>query len=307
METLQIDGITYQKVSSAARDTGYTADYVGQLCRAGKINAKLVGRTWYIEKDAIGGHKREKVRSNSSQTRKGLVAELKVHSETNRAIPVSMHPLYSPSRYRDRILAEGVRYEKDETQLIPTTASTLSTEEKSHENTDHQLSHQIPVLKSIDVLSEEEMPEPEPEVKKTEVKWSGTIVVAPVEEVEDTGIAMEETPIIAPDNTYSGFSEGIFQPLKQETTHKHSEDFLTAEEKEDMLGVSHKQQPNAVPVYALKLPVVLATAITCAFLASATFIQGVWVYQNGTQTAEPYMTTTYNITSVQNLASLIAK
>jgi len=296
METLQIDGTTYQKVSSAARDTGYTADYVGQLCRAGKINAKLVGRTWYVEKEAIGGHKREKVRSNSSKTRESLASELKVHSESNRSTPVAMHPLFAPAR-RTHLLDAEVRYESDEDHLMPTVKRTHVEEP----------THQIPVQKSIDVLSEEETPEVVPELAKPVVKWNGTIVVAPVEETE----AVNEVVTDTSESTHTSLSEEVFQPSKPriqaQGAVKKSENFLTEEEKEDFLGISHKQATRTPVVYVSKLPVVLATLVTCAFLTSATFLQSVWVYESGTPTSQPYMTTAYDVASVANIASLIAK
>ncbi len=39
--------------------TGYTKDYVGQLCREGKIIAQLVGRNWYILETSIHKHRFE--------------------------------------------------------------------------------------------------------------------------------------------------------------------------------------------------------------------------------------------------------
>lgn len=303
METLQIDGITYQKVSSAARDTGYTSDYVGQLCRAGKINAKLVGRTWYVEKDAIGGHKREKVRSNSSQTRKSIASELKVQSETNRTTSVAMHPLFA-SKSRERLLTEEVRYEKDENNLIPIVRNEIA----------HETSHQIQVLKSIEVLSEEEMPEEVPETPKTEVKWNGTIVVAPVEDVEEPAVDDEAAVVTeAQGKSFSALADDVFQPSESHTEkHSHrsvekktSSDFLTKEEQEDMLGISHQVSSEAVVVHVSRLPMLFATVLTCAFLVTATFLEGVWVYQSGTQNSQPYMTTAYNVASVSNIASLI--
>ena len=42
MKELAIDGKKYVKASAIAKDLGYTSDYVGQLCRGGKIDAQLV-------------------------------------------------------------------------------------------------------------------------------------------------------------------------------------------------------------------------------------------------------------------------
>ena len=36
---------------------GYTSDYVGQLCRSGKIEAKMIGRSWFVTEKSIINHK----------------------------------------------------------------------------------------------------------------------------------------------------------------------------------------------------------------------------------------------------------
>ncbi len=37
--------------------TGYAKDYVGQLCREGRVPARLVGRSWYVLESAIQDHR----------------------------------------------------------------------------------------------------------------------------------------------------------------------------------------------------------------------------------------------------------
>jgi len=58
-ETLTFEGKIFISSKRAARIAGYTTDYVGQLCRSGKVNAKLVGRNWYVEENSIKSHKLE--------------------------------------------------------------------------------------------------------------------------------------------------------------------------------------------------------------------------------------------------------
>ncbi len=36
---------------------GYSSDYVGQLCRAGKLDCKMVGRSWFVTEESIINHK----------------------------------------------------------------------------------------------------------------------------------------------------------------------------------------------------------------------------------------------------------
>lgn len=56
-ESLEFDGVRYISSKRAASLVGYTKDYVGQLCRAGKVRARLVGRSWYVSEESIRQHK----------------------------------------------------------------------------------------------------------------------------------------------------------------------------------------------------------------------------------------------------------
>src|SRR3990167_5305408 len=52
--SLYFNGKKFISASRAGEITGYTSDYIGQLCRAKKINSKIVGRTRYVlESDVV--------------------------------------------------------------------------------------------------------------------------------------------------------------------------------------------------------------------------------------------------------------
>lgn len=57
MEELIIDDKKYVSTKRAAKETGYAKDYVGQLCREGRVPARLVGRSWYVLESAIQDHR----------------------------------------------------------------------------------------------------------------------------------------------------------------------------------------------------------------------------------------------------------
>ena len=52
-EGIFFNGKKFISTRQAARLTGYTSDYVGQLCRAGKVDSKMVGRSWYVSEESI--------------------------------------------------------------------------------------------------------------------------------------------------------------------------------------------------------------------------------------------------------------
>jgi hypothetical protein len=57
MEELLIEEKKYVSSKRAAKMTGYAKDYIGQLCREGRVPARLVGRSWYVLESAIQDHR----------------------------------------------------------------------------------------------------------------------------------------------------------------------------------------------------------------------------------------------------------
>lgn len=57
MDELIIGDKTYISSKRAAKITGYAKDYVGQLCREGRVEARLVGRNWYVLEASIMEHR----------------------------------------------------------------------------------------------------------------------------------------------------------------------------------------------------------------------------------------------------------
>ena len=43
----------YIPAKDAASLTGYSKDYIGQLCRGNKVLAKRIGHTWYVSEESI--------------------------------------------------------------------------------------------------------------------------------------------------------------------------------------------------------------------------------------------------------------
>lgn len=57
MNELTIGDKIYVSSKRAAEITGYAKDYVGQLCREGHVEAKMVGRSWYVLESSIREHR----------------------------------------------------------------------------------------------------------------------------------------------------------------------------------------------------------------------------------------------------------
>lgn len=57
---ISFDGKDYISAQRAAKITRYNQDYIGQLAREGKILSRMVGNRWYVDRDALLGHKETK-------------------------------------------------------------------------------------------------------------------------------------------------------------------------------------------------------------------------------------------------------
>lgn len=127
MDVLALEGKNYVKSSVIARELGYTSDYVGQLCRSGKVEAKLFGKTWYVEESSIAGHKRTRYRSSKAVTKRVLHTD-QVHEVSSKILihtEVKVSPstvftkegnFYTHTKRQNRV---GTSYSEDSTGLIP--------------------------------------------------------------------------------------------------------------------------------------------------------------------------------------------
>lgn len=79
---IEIDGRTYISSRRAAEMFKYSNDYVGQLCRAGKVPARMIARTWYVDQLAFLEHKKgvdESFRARCRNSVYKINKELKEH------------------------------------------------------------------------------------------------------------------------------------------------------------------------------------------------------------------------------------
>ncbi|MEY2665677.1 MAG: hypothetical protein RLZZ480_782 [Candidatus Parcubacteria bacterium] len=133
MEAVIFDGKEYIKASVLAARFRYTADYLGQLCRGKKVDARLVGRAWYINLDSLNSHRNGRYKNASNKSEKPL-------ADAKKADPVPAAKTVIKSHYLSRIDVEPilkkktvalftekkgvvssvpVKYEADENALIP--------------------------------------------------------------------------------------------------------------------------------------------------------------------------------------------
>jgi hypothetical protein len=68
MKEVVLDGVAFTKAAIAAKEFGYTTDYIGQLCRAKKVDARLVGRSWYVNTDSLRHHQQQRYANTKPST-----------------------------------------------------------------------------------------------------------------------------------------------------------------------------------------------------------------------------------------------
>lgn len=94
MDEIVIGEKRYVSSKKAAKITGYAKDYVGQLCREGKVEARLVGRNWYVLESSILAH-RFGDEVDETQKEMAPVRDLSTNSEKNVATYSWNAPTYT--------------------------------------------------------------------------------------------------------------------------------------------------------------------------------------------------------------------
>ena len=144
MDEITIDDKIYISSKRAAGITGYAKDYVGQLCREGRVEARLIGRSWYVLEDSIRKHRFEE----AGETKTVEPAEPEVSEKTNV----------------EAVWTESV-YTSEEVQMLPVSEAT---EEKVDELPEESIVEEPPVEASIEEPVEEAVQVKEEEVSETE-------------------------------------------------------------------------------------------------------------------------------------------
>ncbi|MDQ3089929.1 MAG: hypothetical protein M3Q24_02125 [bacterium] len=133
---LLFDGKTYISVGRASKKLGYTADYLGQLCRAGKIDARMIGRTWYVEWESIKNHKKSKthrVRRTAEKIRQERQTQASEKSNGNAIMVDEANEDCPEDDYLEKMDREAEATFKPEEQLTEPILVSLHEQESAPE------------------------------------------------------------------------------------------------------------------------------------------------------------------------------
>ena len=65
---LDINGKRYISSRRGAEITGYTMDYIGQLCRSGKLESKMVGNVRFVSERSLSLYVRERMKGDTPKS-----------------------------------------------------------------------------------------------------------------------------------------------------------------------------------------------------------------------------------------------
>lgn len=201
MDEISVRGKKYLKAKLVARELGYTTDYIGQLCRAEKVDAELVGRTWYVNPDSVKGHKGARYRSTKAATKRELRADL-VRSLQQQQQTTEREHFYA---HRARPHEVASNYETDEAELFPQ-VNKNSSAQKLRQPVELEVAladaEEVPVKNQTEKTYHFTAP------KKEETKFYGTLEVKRVQtEVQVTGVNVTKSVPV----------HGRFSPAKPKT------------------------------------------------------------------------------------------
>ncbi len=125
MDTILLEGETYTKASILAKRFRYTSDYIGQLCRSGKVVCHMVGRTWYVTESSLLEHRDGRYKDIRLDEKTSNLSSISSQSDNllvkSRRLPAN--PLASVSEktphFVDRLAWVQPRYVPDEAELLP--------------------------------------------------------------------------------------------------------------------------------------------------------------------------------------------
>ncbi|HYD92897.1 MAG TPA: hypothetical protein VEB18_00330 [Candidatus Paceibacterota bacterium] len=171
MDEITIDGKTYISSKRAAAIAGYAKDYIGQLCREGRVEARLIGRSWYVHEPSLRKH-----RFDEEGAREDEIVETKEEDITEKTnIEATWEaPIYTPEeiaplpqlREEEQVLeevTESTTEEVEEVSVSPTTEDVVG-EKHEEENKEWESwfskpadAQELPLEDGVEEVKEEEV------------------------------------------------------------------------------------------------------------------------------------------------------
>lgn len=109
-DSLILEGKIYISARRAARIINYAQDYVGQLCRAGKLDCRMVGRSWFVTEESLLSHRQSALDATTEKVSK-IIEQPDIKNESKIAIPFPVKAVEP--------VASNFKYEPIKSALLP--------------------------------------------------------------------------------------------------------------------------------------------------------------------------------------------
>ena len=145
MDELVFAGKKYISSKRAGKLTGYTTDYVGQLCRGDKIDCRLVGRNWYINEEAI-----------KAQKKSFKAAQLEEGEKAIDYKKLELEPMYYSNDERNtnpeinKVVIKKVEEEQEKEKVVDLSSEALAKDEETAIEIKEKKENLIPILSMIE-------------------------------------------------------------------------------------------------------------------------------------------------------------
>lgn len=288
MDTVTLDGKTYVRAVRAAGELGYAPDYVGQLCRGGKVDAKRLGKTWYVREGALEEHKRSKPRNNA-----GLAARnFKQQREEIVQASASGHQRATPSFVSP--LLSSVRYTHEDFEPIPTLKQIAQQHEAAAAPDLASVRVSTAPEPSFEPAAEEEAYAEEPEADESPVPE----LVA--EEVSAVTLRRVHTP------KQSERRRLLERTLMDHAARAQPQQGQRAARpvRRPVAPMARRRGEGSIMVRPSLLPAL--AALLLAFVAANTFLTHTWHYAQGQGVQDaPTFSTSYGVTSLASVSEAL--
>lgn len=124
-DSLILEGKIYISARRAAKLVNYAQDYIGQLCRNGKLDCKMVGRSWFVTEESLLSHRELSIDATQERvsriSRKQKIIEdqiTQVLKEEVKEIPSSV-AITDTRTVETPVYKSDFKYEAEKGPLLP--------------------------------------------------------------------------------------------------------------------------------------------------------------------------------------------
>ncbi len=85
-DSVILEGKIYISAKRAAKIINYAQDYIGQLCRSGKLDCKMIGRSWFVTEESLLAHRENAIDNTEERVLKAIKNNDIAVKETIKAV-----------------------------------------------------------------------------------------------------------------------------------------------------------------------------------------------------------------------------